>query len=222
MNMNICKNCGKEIPAHKKFCSQSCSATYNNLKRGPMSDETKAKISKSLKSSAVYKVVSKICPICGKEFIQPRKKNGRLGNSKYCSKECRNKALSLINKQIGSGGFREGSVKNYKSGWFNGIHCDSSWELAFLIYYKDHNIDVKRCKEVRHYILDGKQYNYFPDFVINETIYEIKGIKDEFSDAKKKYNQDIVFLYRKDMEKYIQYAKNKYGNFIDLYDKKDK
>ena len=96
-----------------------------------MSDETKAKISKTLKSSAVYKVVSKICPICGKEFIQARKKNGRLGNSKYCSNECRNKALSLINKQIGSGGFREGSVKNYKSGWFNGIHCDSSWELAF-------------------------------------------------------------------------------------------
>ena len=94
--------------------------------------------------------------------------------------------------------------------------------MAFLIYYKDHNIDVKRCKEVRHYILDGKQYNYFPDFVIDGVIYEIKGIKDELSDAKKRYNQDIVFLYRKDMEKYIQYAKNKYGDFIDLYDKKDK
>ena len=222
MNTNTCKKCGREIPEHKKFCSQSCSATYNNLKRGPMSDETKAKISKTLKSSVVYKVVSKICPICGKEFIQPRKKNGRLGNAKYCSKECKNKALSLINKQIGSGGFREGSVKNYKSGWFNGIHCDSSWELAFLIYHRDHNVNITRCAEIRDYEFEGKIHKFHPDFVINGEIFEIKGINDKVNQAKQHYNPDVKFLYKKDLEKYIDYAVETYGKFTDLYEVRDK
>ena len=37
------------------------------------------------------------------------------------------------------------------------------------------------------------------------------------------YNNDICFLFKKDLIKYIEYAKTKYGNnFIKLYDKKDK
>lgn len=46
-----CLNCQKELLSRdqKKFCSTSCSATFNNCRRGPRSLETKEKIRNSLK-----------------------------------------------------------------------------------------------------------------------------------------------------------------------------
>lgn len=218
-----CKYCGKPLSKDKTFCNNSCAAKYNNVKRGPRSAETREKIKASLK---VYvqslPPTYRICKTCGKTFEVGRRTNGRKMITQYCSKECRNKFLSDINKELGSGGFREGSVKNYKSGWFNGIHCDSSWELAFLIWHRDHNISVSRCTETRTYEIDGVTHRYFPDFVVDGKIYEIKGIDDRVNQAKHRYNQDVIFLYKKDLKKYIQYAKEHYGNFIDLYDIKDK
>lgn len=46
--MKECLNCGSEIEKHKKFCNSSCSAKYNNKNR-KLSQETKSKISSSLK-----------------------------------------------------------------------------------------------------------------------------------------------------------------------------
>lgn len=225
-----CLNCGKET-INDKFCSNSCAASFNNKNR-KYSVETKEKISKSVKLyNETHKVQkTRTCIFCNKIFLVQRIKNDRFSKSKFCSNECRNKYLSKINKylskinkEMGSGGFREGSVKNYKSGWYKGIHCDSSWELAFAIYHIDNNIDIKRCTEVRTYILNGITKKYFPDFVVNGIIYEIKGINNDISKAKQMYNNDICFLFKKDLIKYIEYAKTKYGNnFIKLYDKKDK
>ena len=131
--------------------------------------------------------------------------------------------LEFILMEDGSKIRQERSVKNYKSGWYHGIHCDSSWELAFVIYCKEHNINIKRCKEIRYYILDNKKYEYHPDFIVNNTIIEIKGLKSSNSNAKQLYNPDIIFLYKNDMKKYLDYVINKYGNnFIELYEKKDK
>ena len=232
--VKFCKQCGKQIANHKTFCNSSCAAIFNNKERGARSEETKRKIGQTLKERAIklnaehaeqikeLPVVFRVCECCGNKFEVKRTTRNRLTRAKFCSDECRNKFLSDINKEMGSGGFREGSVKNYKSGWFNGIHCDSSWELAFLIWHKDHNIDVKRCCETRYYIINEKKHKYFPDFVVNDKIYEIKGINDDINKAKQEYNPDVVFLYREDVEKYINYAKETYGNFIKLYDIKDK
>ncbi|QOI72457.1 putative HNH endonuclease [Erwinia phage pEa_SNUABM_50] len=46
--MNICLQCNQEIDDKKKFCNKSCAAKYNNSHR-ILSEETKSKISKSLK-----------------------------------------------------------------------------------------------------------------------------------------------------------------------------
>ena len=32
---------------------------------------------------------------------------------------------------------------NAKQGWYHGIHCDSTWELAFLVYYTEHNLYIE-------------------------------------------------------------------------------
>ena len=140
--VKFCKYCGKQIANHKTFCNTSCAASFNNRSRGSRSEETKRKISESLKDRSNklkierdknLPIVFRVCECCGNKFEVKRTTRNRLTRAKFCSDECRNKFLSDINKEMGSGGFREGSVKNYKSGWFNGIHCDSSWELAFFI-----------------------------------------------------------------------------------------
>ena len=249
-----CKNCGKifivieeetkfPIKGDKYFCCRSCANTRHH------SNETKQKISNSVKSSTKFLLNNSInknekncfldinditktkCKYCGKYFLNNYIYNGTyyklISFNKFCSDECRHnfRAQSFIdiNKKYNLGGFKEGSVKNYKSGWYQGIHCDSSWELAFVIYCKEHNINVQRCKEIRYYILDNKKYEYHPDFIINNEIIEIKGIKSKNSNAKQLYNSDIKFLYRNDMKKYLDYVINKYGNnFIKLYEQKDK
>lgn len=219
-----CEKCGKEyklsltdkefdLGKYKKYCSRSCANS-----RGPRSNETKLKISESVKING-YKPPKKkyvtYCKHCGKEMIYEGSNNYHL----YCSKECKHNELS-----IKRGGFREGSVKNYKSGWYHGIHCDSSWELAFVIYNIEHNNIIERCTEKRKYILNNKEFNYYPDFIVNnKDIYEIKGIKSEESLSKQKYNNDVIFLYKNDMNIYLDYVINKYGNdFISLYEHKDK
>lgn len=227
MSNNTCKHCGKQIADYKIFCNSSCAASFNNKARGSRTEETKQKIRESLKKHESERIknlpiVFRKCKHCGTEFEVNRISKNRLARTKFCSDECRNKYLSDINKEMGSGGFREGSVKNYKSGWFDGIHCDSSWELAFLIWHRDHNIIVERCRETRYYILNNIEYKYFPDFVIDNKIYEIKGIDDEMNKAKQQYNPDVIFLYKDDIKKYVDYAKETYGDFINCYDKKDK
>ena len=236
-----CKKCNKEFSItcseydfendnYKHFCSKSCANGHIH------SEETKEKISKSIKKFIRLNdkkkdniiLTSRICKICGKEFYPSvfTHKNGRkrISNATTCSDECYRKLISIKNIDAGSGGFKEGSVKNYKSGWYKGIHCDSSWELAFIIWNIDNGHEIKRYKETRYYILNGQQKKYFPDFLVdNKYIFEIKGINDNISKLKQIYNPDVIFLYKNDMEFYLNYVVEKYGeNFISLYDKKDK
>lgn len=73
-----CLECGKELKkGQKKFCGKSCSATYNNRLNGPKKDETKRKISETLKNDKNKKIIH--CEVCGKETT----------NKRFCSIECR-------------------------------------------------------------------------------------------------------------------------------------
>lgn len=243
-----CEKCGEEYKLmltqkqfdekkYRKNCSRNCANGHIH------SEKTKKKISEGVKNSEIfiqrntegknigYKTIDEIpkckCMVCGNEYMPKYKFNGYVYIPRYtnkiCSSECRSKYISNNNKKNHTGGFKEGSVKNYKTGWYDGIHFDSSWELAFYVYNKEHNIKIERCKEVRKYIIDNEEHEFHPDFIINNQIYEVKGIKSKNSEAKQKYNQDIKFLYRNDIKQYLDYVIDKYGkNFIDLYEKKDK
>ena len=69
-----CLNCGIIINRRNKFCCQSCSAIYNNKNR-QLTEDTKNKISKSLKGRNRVDVKSKgktiiiNCKNCNNEFL---------------------------------------------------------------------------------------------------------------------------------------------------------
>lgn len=95
-----CKQCNtgfdKNLYEFKKyknhFCSQSCSATYNNTKR---SEESRMKQRESLKKTLELKPKNTkqhilICKICDKEFTCT------YSTKVTCSQVCRSKALSMM------------------------------------------------------------------------------------------------------------------------------
>lgn len=83
--MNYCLNCG--VPTKTKFCSRSCSATFNNKLRRPRTLESRLKTSNTLKITNASKVKPKlICKCCGKEYTLEKGINTKL----FCSRECHN------------------------------------------------------------------------------------------------------------------------------------
>jgi hypothetical protein len=101
---------------------------------------------------------------------------------------------------------------NSKKGWYKGIFCDSTWELAFVVYYKEHNLYIERCKEKREYIWKNEKHIYYPDFITDDGIIEIKGYKVKGYKEKQIYNPDIKVLYYEDIKDILTYVRNKYGN----------
>ena len=111
------------------------------------------------------------------------------------------------------GGFRESAVKGcYKYGYYKNIRCDSSWELAFVVFNIEHNIPIKRNIRKFEYFIDGKKHIFIPDFVVNETeIIEIKGKQDSNWKIKQLSYPNIKFIFREDIKKYLEYVITKYG-----------
>jgi hypothetical protein len=115
------------------------------------------------------------------------------------------------------GGYIPGSGRG-KSGRYKGIWCDSSWELAYVIYCMENGISIQRNKEKRSYEFNGATKTYIPDFLVEQHIVEIKGYKTEEWMAKLTYNPDIKVLYEEEMKPILDYVIAKYGkDYIKLY-----
>lgn len=186
------------------YCSRSCSNS-----RGPRSEETKQKIREAvlakptgiallkrggnhLKGSQRAPRVVKTCPTCNTEFEQ------RLSaTAVYCSTKC-----------VRRGGMREGSGRA-KTGWYKGIYCGSTYELAFLIWHLDHNLKIERSTDVFEYTYDGKTHKYYPDFVVDSQNYEIKGRMVDADYAKLQASNAILVDSNK-MKLFIQYVVTNY------------
>lgn len=111
------------------------------------------------------------------------------------------------------GGFRENAVKGcYKYRYYKNIRCDSSWELAFVVFNIEHNIPIKRNTQRFEYFIDDKKHIFIPDFVVNETeITEIKGKQDSNWKIKQLACPNIKFIFREDIKQYLDYVITKYG-----------
>ena len=225
-NNFICEKCGCHHDGSYgtgRFCSVKCSHSYSSLiKRKEINEKLKIYgLKYKEKYKKEYDKNPKICPICGN--IIPYE----LRDNKTCSITCSRKLANINNPHINDGGYREGSSRG-KHGYYKGIYCDSTYELAYLIYCLDHNIDIKRCDESFEYELNGTKHMYHPDFVVNGTIIEIKNYYREENDIKlNAINKDKKILYYKDLIPYFEYVSKTYNkkyrkrwnNFYELYDK---
>jgi hypothetical protein len=130
----------------------------------------------------------------------------------------RKNKISKTMKEHKCGGYRNGSGYG-KHGKYKGFVCDSSWELAFLIYHLEHNLYIERCKEKRTYTYNGVEHKYTPDFITDKGVIEIKGYTSKQWQAKYSCNKDVIVLFEDDMKIYLDYVVNKYGSdFIKLYE----
>ena len=67
---------------------------------------------------------------------------------------------------------------HYKSIYiYNNLKFDSSWELAFYIYCIDNNNNIIRETCFFTYNCNGTDYSYFPDFRVDGSLVEIKGLQ---------------------------------------------
>ena len=172
-----------------------------------------------------------VCEFCGCERVSP--KASQTLHKKYCllnpnhincvghkvSEETKKKISSTGKKRHSLGGYRFGSGRG-KKGIYKGYYCDSSWELAYVIYNIEHNIEFKRNEELFSYEFNGEQHKYKPDFIEGDIYIEIKGYYTEQVYAKAKaFPYKLKFLDKETIKLYIDYVISKYGqNFIQLYE----
>jgi hypothetical protein len=120
--------------------------------------------------------------------------------------------------KLNNGGYRQGSGRG-KKGWYKGFFCDSSWELAYVVYCLENNIAITRNTTTRSYQWEGRTRSYIPDFIVDDYVIEIKGYKTEQWLAKLEANPDVKVLYENDLKPILDYVINKYGkDFISLYE----
>jgi len=210
---SLCPKCGKNFDPYskygpKKFCSRHCANS-----RGPRTEETKAKIrlalagrkspTKSRPSRSKKEQISKTCPICNTIFHNRARVT--------CSRECfKIRATQNALQQEKHGGGHKGIYK--------GIKCDSTYELAFVIWNLDHNVSITRCESVYDYVYKGRIYKYKPDFVVEGAEIEIKGFMSKRARAKLDQNPHIFVIDKTMMQSYLKYVKTTY-KVRDLRDK---
>jgi predicted nucleic acid-binding Zn ribbon protein len=221
-NPKKCLKCNSVIPYEKrinKFCSHSCSASTMNKNRTiHYSEDAKRKLKElgaKIPRKYGWSTYEKKCIICNEAFFVDWIKKSK----KTCSDKCRSKAHALNNykKDITFG----------KWGYYQGIYCASSWELAFLIYNKDLKKDIQRCRLTFDYRMNDEDKTYFPDFLIDAIIYEVKGRELEDVALKTQAVIDagyqIELIRKKEITPIIKFLKEKYKvkDLTELYDKKD-
>lgn len=128
------------------------------------------------------------------------------------------------NPEHPQGGYIPTSARKCKYGTYKGFYCDSSWELAFVIYNLDRNISISRCTEHFEYNYSDKIRKYYPDFIIGDTYYEIKGIyrpEDQVKIEQFPTTKKLVVIDSKNIYTYVRYCELTYGkDFARLYDRK--
>ena len=110
---------------------------------------------------------------------------------------------------------------------YEGIYFDSGVEMAYFIWLKDNNIKFTYHPEgIKYLDNNGVERKYFPDFLVEGKLVELKGDLwwENASKEKKETilkNVDII-LFKKDYKKYIDFVKTKYGtNFIKKHKRKN-
>ena len=213
-----CENCGKAVFigfGTNRFCSRFCANKRIH------SEKTKSKIAASVKATYIENGhIRRTCNICGK-ILNSTNKTGFCHiclHSDPIAKDLLTKSLSATHKGK-CGGYRKGSGRG-KKGTYKGYYCDSSWELAYVIYNLDHSIKFERNEELFPYEFNGEQHKYKPDFIENGIYVEIKGYFNEQVKAKEfAFPYQLKYIDKNTIKPYLEYVEQTYGkDFTRLYE----
>lgn len=209
-----CPKCNKHIHSRKDRHVEICDGLgagahrRTNKGKGPGQGWTKGKTYKEIYGSErAAEIISKI------KTVTPKKLEA-LADPEY------RKRLSENAKRHGLGGPTKRGGRG-KHGWYKGIWCDSSWELAWVIYNLDHEVPFTRNREGFTYEINGKGRKYYPDFLLPDGTYvEIKGwMTDEFKKKMEQFPHPLRVLMNDDLKPILEYVKNSYGkDFTKLYE----
>ena len=97
-------------------------------------------------------------------------------------------------------------------GRYRGIWCDSSWELAFVLWCIDHGKEIVRNTRDFPYVYRRRRRMYRPDFVVDGEYVEVKGVMDGRSRRKiTSFPYPLKVLGAAGMEPILKYARDTYG-----------
>jgi hypothetical protein len=137
----------------------------------------------------------------------------------------RAKISTAMKANPNGGGLRTGSGRG-KKGRYKGYWCDSSWELAWVIYNIDNNVFFERNTVGFEYKYNNLIKKYYPDFILSDGSYvEIKGRRsykdmDELNKEKiQQFPHNLKVLCLPEMASILNYVISKYGKeFYTLYE----
>lgn len=247
----ICKSCGKDVERFwikkrknmiSRFLCKKCSSEYTcEQKFGYKNAAQSPLIMEKIQKTNLEKY-GNVCSLNGKEQIEKKKatwkknfgaenpyqkedikkkveeNNLKKYGQKYafCTKEALKKAYRT---RVTQG--KIGSKVRYE---FDNLKFDSSWELCFYIWHKDHKTgEIKRNQKVIDFVYEGKHHNTFVDFSIGSFDFEIKGsylLYDDYQKARVQAMIDngVIIIDDNSIKNYIRYVNNTYGrHFIDEF-----
>lgn len=93
-----------------------------------------------------------------------------------------------------------------------------------MIFNKDLGNNIRRCEKYFNYEINEEKHLYFPDFIMDDIIYEIKGRELEDVEIKAQAVRfsgvEIEIFRRKEIMPLIKYVQQMYGikDITQLYD----
>ena len=210
-----------EIKYICKFCSKECknANSHRNHERLCPSNPERNYVSHTIGHKAWNKGLTKETSESVAKFSKTYSERYSRENNHWYGKHHSDETIRKMKKTCG--GYRQGSGRG-KHGWYKGYYCDSSWELAFVIYNLDHNIKFERNRKVFTYNYNNEIHTYMPDWLIDNKYVEIKGFCDSQWKAKLSQfpkEETLEVLTEHEMKPYIDYVVEKYGkDYIKLYE----
>ena len=248
-NEGICPVCGKETQfikfsvGYNTHCSQYCTCHDKNVldKRvdtlitnygvdSPLkSNEIKNKVFTEEYSKHISECLTLSFSNKSKVFWEERnKKSIQTWRLKYKNKtitnisqipEIKEKIMDSFNKNV-----------RKKCYVYDDIIFDSSWELAYYIWLKDHNVEFEYHPKINfaYKLANGETKHYFPDFKIGDNYIEIKGDfllnEGKFKISEEKMNcikENTILLLKQDLIPVFEYIHKTYGKkYLKQFQKK--
>lgn len=245
VSKKVCPNCGKEIGAtgfnrHLKACVNGYKTKkYSNQ---PKDEHGKTQIwydameaRKGVRQN--HKKIDFTCCFCDRTFLQ-KNLEYKSFHENHCKANPNKKVIvkhltdnerkRLSDNMKQYGGYENGQLGGRgHRGYYKGIYCMSSWELAWLYYQLSNGKSVERCKEYFLYEMNGKVKKYFPDFIMDGVYYEVKNYNRPDTEFKvNQFPKDkklVLILGLKEIKPYLDFVISKEGdNFWEkLYEKEN-